>query len=275
MGAMPAATTGAAATAPLDVERLRAALIVSGGVWTDIRVTARTSSTNSDVSALAAQEAPEGLVIATEWQTSGRGRQGRRWHANPRAALTFSVLLRPRHVPQPVRGWVPLLAGVATASAVSELTAAQVGLKWPNDVLIGERKLAGILAEQSGDAIVVGIGLNVFGQPADLPVPTATSLELHAGPAIDRTELLAEILRRFAAWYRRWSMTGPGDPEASGLREEYLRLCGTVGRPVNVQLPGGRTVAGTAVGVDGTGRLVVSTGAGRVPVSAGDVIHVR
>jgi|HubBroStandDraft_1064217.scaffolds.fasta_scaffold94914_2 BirA family biotin operon repressor/biotin-[acetyl-CoA-carboxylase] ligase len=273
---MSAAGSGAASIAPLNVQWLQAAVIASGGLWTGIEVVARTGSTNADALALARGGAPEGTVIATEEQTAGRGRQGRSWQSRPMTALTFSVVLRPRSVPQAARGWVPLLAGVATAAAVRVTTAAAARLKWPNDVLIGDGKLAGILAEQSGGAIVVGIGLNVLGRPEELPVPTATSLELHGAAGTDRTVLLAEILREFSRRYQRWCQIGPGDAEASGLRAEYLSLCGTLGREVKVSLPGDRTLAGTAVDVDGTGRLVVRTGADRlVPVSAGDVIHVR
>ncbi|HET9894297.1 MAG TPA: biotin--[acetyl-CoA-carboxylase] ligase [Streptosporangiaceae bacterium] len=266
---MPAARTDA----PLDAERLRAALVGPGSLWTDVRVLARTGSTNTDALELALAGARQGLVIATEAQLSGRGRQGRSWVSLPGAALTFSVLLRPASVPQAVRGWLPLLAGVATMRALTAdntaaLTGIEASLKWPNDVLAGDRKLAGILAEQSGDAIVVGIGLNVLGAP----VATATSLELLA-QVPDRNELLVAILREFGHWYGRW--TQAGDAERSGLRAEYLRLCHTIGRQVSVFLPGGRILKGTAADVDLAGQLLVSTATGAVSVSAGDVIHVR
>jgi BirA family biotin operon repressor/biotin-[acetyl-CoA-carboxylase] ligase len=266
---------GTGLAAPLDGERLAAALVGPLSPWTDVRVSAQTGSTNSDVLRLAQLGAPQGLVIATERQTCGRGRQGRPWASIPYAALTFSVLLRPAGVPQALRGWVPLLAGLAASTAVRARTAVDASLKWPNDVLVGDRKLAGILAEQSGDAIVVGIGLNVLGQSQDLPVPTATSLELE-GAVADRTDLLTAILREVAGWYRRWSDAARGDPEASGLRPAYLARCGTIGREVRVMLPGGRTLTGVATDIDGTGRLVVGgSGSEQVAVSAGDVIHVR
>jgi BirA family biotin operon repressor/biotin-[acetyl-CoA-carboxylase] ligase len=296
MGGMPVArsrTSGSAAgptaTAPLSAARLCAALggageldvagQAAGALWTDLRVVAETGSTSSDVLALARAGAPEGLVIAAETQTAGRGRQGRTWRSVPGASLTFSALLRPRPVPPPARGWVPLLAGVAVATAVRELTGIGTVLKWPNDVLVGESKLAGILAEQDGgadDAIVVGIGMNVLGAERDLAVPGATSLQAHGAGQTDRTALLAEILRQLGSWYLRWAGPGQGDPDACGLRAEYLRLSATVGRRVRVELPGGRTLTGTAAGVDGTGRLLVgSADPEQVAVSAGDVIHVR
>src|SRR6202044_1415756 len=121
-------------------------------------------------------------VLAAEEQTAGRGRGGRTWVSRPGASLTFSVLLRPVTVPPSSRGWLPLLTGVAVAAGVRSASGVAAGLKWPNDVLVGDRKLAGILAEQStdGDTVVVGVGLNVATEERELPVsPTglpATSL---------------------------------------------------------------------------------------------------
>ena len=144
----------------------------------------------------------------------------------PRAALTFSVLLRPAAVQPGERGWLPLLTGVAVAAALrAEAAVPAVLEKWPNDVLIGERKLAGILAEAHGDAIVVGVGLNVTSGPAELAVPTATSLRLE-GAAAGREALLEAILAGLAGRYRAWC-AAPGAP---GWREDYLRWCATVGR---------------------------------------------
>jgi BirA family transcriptional regulator, biotin operon repressor / biotin---[acetyl-CoA-carboxylase] ligase len=269
--------------APLDAHRLWARLrddqrrAVGPGMWTDIRIVAATASTNTDVLRHAAAGAPEGLVIAAESQTAGKGRLGRSWQTRPGAALAFSVLLRPAAVPPAARGWLPLLAGVAVVSGLAEVCGLDASLKWPNDVLAGGGKLAGILAEQSGDAIVVGIGVNILGGEHDLPVATATSLERCGLGGTDRTVLLSAILRRFEHWYLRWRMTGPGDADASGLRKEYLSMSATVGEQVRVQLPDHRMLTGAAAGVDGAGQLLVEPGPGSdlVAVSAGDVIHVR
>jgi BirA family biotin operon repressor/biotin-[acetyl-CoA-carboxylase] ligase len=268
MSGMPGASTGASGALP-----------VPDGFWSDVRLVASTGSTNADVLAEAGRGAPEGLVIAAEEQTAGRGRQGRRWISRPGAALMFSMLLRPREIPQAAMGWVPLLAGVATANALRDIpTTGSPGLdarlKWPNDILIGEKKLVGILAEQAEGAIAVGIGINVLGGEPNLPVPTATSLELHHAGRIDPAELLADILRQFERWYLAWR--GTGDADACGLRAEYLRLSATVGQRVRVHLPAGRVLAGIATDVDDTGRLLVRSDDGEVhPISAGDVIHVR
>jgi BirA family biotin operon repressor/biotin-[acetyl-CoA-carboxylase] ligase len=258
--------------------RLRAALRGEPGaeLWTGVRIVASTASTNTDVLRLAAAGAPEGLVLAAESQTAGKGRQGRVWQTRPGAALTFSVLLRPDPVPQAARGWLPLLAGVAVVHALGRVSALDASLKWPNDVLVGQGKLAGILAEQAAGAVVVGIGVNVLGVQ-DLPVASATSLEQCGAGGTDRTSLLAAILDELQHWYVRWRETGHGDAEAAGLRKEYLSLSATVGQQVKVQLPGDRVLTGLASGVDGAGQLLVEpeVGAGPVAISAGDVIHVR
>jgi BirA family transcriptional regulator, biotin operon repressor / biotin---[acetyl-CoA-carboxylase] ligase len=266
------ASTSPAAPPPLEAGALREALVVPGGLWRDIRVVPETGSTNSDLLAEARDGLGEGAVLAAETQSAGRGRMGRQWVSPPRAALAFSVLLRPEDVPAASRGWVPLLAGVAVARAIRAEAAVDAWLKWPNDVRVDGAKLAGILAEQAGDAIVVGTGINVSAGRDELP-PGATSLALEGAPA-DRGRLLAGLLGELEHWYRAW--TGQrGDAERCGLRREYQRLCATLGRPVRVSLPGGATVTGEALEVDRAGRLVIRSGSGLVPVSAGDVVHVR
>jgi BirA family biotin operon repressor/biotin-[acetyl-CoA-carboxylase] ligase len=201
---------------------------------------------------------------------------GRRWVSPPGAALMFSVLLRPVGVSPARRGWIPLLAGVAVASAVHKVTGLEARLKWPNDVLIEGAKLAGILAEQSADAIVTGIGINVSTRRAELPVETATSLALAGGASLDRHELLGAILTEVERRYLAW--TGPpglGDPDASGLRGEYRRLSATLTRQVRIEFPGGAAAHGTATDIDPDGRLLVHTSDGPLAVSAGDIVHLR
>jgi BirA family biotin operon repressor/biotin-[acetyl-CoA-carboxylase] ligase len=272
---------------PLDAAALTGLLASGPGLWQGVTVVAETGSTNADLLARARAGAPQGTVLVAEAQTAGRGRMGRRWTSPPRSALTFSVLLRPAGVPAGLLGWVPLMAGVAVAAALADTAAVDARLKWPNDVLAGDAKLAGILAESWGEAIVVGTGVNVFQRRDELPVPTATSLLLAApavvGPvaaaapvAAVRERLLAAVLGRLARWYGAWlDQACPGDADGCGLRAEYLRRCATVGREVTVMLPGRRTLSGTATGVDPAGRLEVRTGSGLVPVSAGDVVHLR
>ena len=264
----------------LDEARLRGAVLTPDRIWSALDVVAQTGSTNADLLAAARAGAAHGTVLAAEQQTSGRGRFGRTWDTPPAAsALTFSVLLRPAAIPPAGRGWLPLLAGVAAARALRAAAAVDAVLKWPNDVLAGGAKLAGILAEQAGDAVVIGIGINVGARREDLPPPQPgalppTSLALLGAASTDRTALLAAVLGELGEWYQRWAQAG-GDATASGLRAEYLRRCATIGAAVRVQLPGGTELTGTATGIGPAGQLLVDAGDGPVPVTAGDVIHVR
>jgi BirA family transcriptional regulator, biotin operon repressor / biotin---[acetyl-CoA-carboxylase] ligase len=265
--------------APLDAAALNAAVVRPGALWRAVEVTEVTGSTNADLLARAAAGEPEGLVLAAEQQRAGRGRLGRTWTAPPRAALTFSVLLRPT-VPRARLGWLPLLAGVAVAAAVRAATGLDAQLKWPNDVLVGTAKLAGILTEAAGEAVVVGIGLNVSAEPADLPPPgpgglPATSLAIEGAPTTDRAALLAAILAGLERRYRAWDQVF-GDSERAGLRAEYTSLCATLGRRVRVELPGGQVLDGVAADLDADGRLLVSIPPGAdLPVAAGDIVHLR
>jgi BirA family transcriptional regulator, biotin operon repressor / biotin---[acetyl-CoA-carboxylase] ligase len=258
----------------LSARDLRETLVTPGGLWQDVRVVAETGSTNSDLLTEARSGAPEGAVLVAETQTAGRGRMGRHWVAAPGSALTFSVLLRPAAVPPASRGWIPLLAGVAAAQAVRAGTGVETWLKWPNDVQVNGAKLAGILAEQAGDAIVVGIGINLSGGRDELPVAGATSLALEGAAGMAAGRLLAGLLGELQRCYLAWA-GALGDAISCGLHQEYQQLCGTLGKQVRVSLPGGRTVAGLAAEVDEAGRLVVRSPSGLVPVSAGDVVHVR
>jgi BirA family biotin operon repressor/biotin-[acetyl-CoA-carboxylase] ligase len=248
----------------------------TGGPWTAIEVVQQTGSTNTDLLARAAAGAPEGLVLVAEEQTSGRGRLGRSWVSPPGAALTFSVLLRPAALPPARRPWLPLLAGTSVALAVRALTGLAARVKWPNDVLIADAKLAGILAEGAGDAVVIGIGVNIVTSPGELPAGPgglrATSLLASGAPA-EREAVLTEILRALGERYER--LRHDPDPQRSGLLAEYLGLSATIGQGVRVEFPGGATLAGEAVGIDDDGRLLVRAGEGERAVAAGDVIHLR
>jgi BirA family biotin operon repressor/biotin-[acetyl-CoA-carboxylase] ligase len=268
--------------APLDQAALAVAVITPGGLWRAVEVAQQTGSTNSDLLARAAAGEPEGLVLAAEDQVAGRGRLDRRWLSPPRSSLMFSVLLRPV-VPRSRLGWLPLLAGVAVAEAIRTTAAVGAELKWPNDVLApapGPGKLGGILAEASGDAVIVGIGLNVSTEVAELPPPgpgalPPTSLGLAGAATLDRGVLLTAILAGLELRYRSW-ITSAGDAERSGLRAEYTILCATLGRRVRAEMPGDRVLDGTAAGVDQDGRLLLTTPAGaEVPVAAGDIVHLR
>jgi len=282
----------------LDAERLRAALSTHGR-WTQVRLAQQTGSTNADVVAAARAGAPEGLVITAERQHAGRGRLGRSWQSPARAGLAVSVLLRPDRIPPARYGWLPLLAGVALADLVETECGLAAGLKWPNDLLIEERKCAGVLAElvpgraEPGDrvggvgqpvGVVLGIGLNVSLRVDELPHPLATSLELAGSRSTDRQALLVGLLDRIADWYGRWHTAG-GDADACGLRERYQSRCVTLGRRIRIDpltapgsptgdQPGGDHTA-LAAGIDAAGQLILREADTLRAVAAGDVWHVR
>ena len=176
----------------LRQDELRRAVLTPGRLWSRLDVLAQTGSTNDDLLAAARAGAAEGAVLVAEHQTRGRGRQGRQWVSRTGSALIFSVLLRPAAVPPADRGWLPLLTGVAVARALRQVAGVDAALKWPNDVLADGAKLAGILAEQAGEAIVIGVGLNVAATRDELPPPgpgalPPTSLALLAART-DRAE---------------------------------------------------------------------------------------
>lgn len=261
-------------------------------------VVARTASTSTDLveGATAEPQAwPDRSVLVADHQAAGRGRAGRTWTTPPGTAVTVSMLLRPE-VPLGRFGWVPLLAGLAVVQALREVAGVTAALKWPNDVMVElprapdlagwgrYRKVAGVLGDlvvaPQGAAVVVGIGVNVTQRGEDLPVPSATSLALVAaalGDVVvpDRTALLAAVVGRLVALDDRWR-AARGDATAAGLASECSQACATVGSVVQVQLPGGGVLEGTAQALSPDGALEVLDSAGRVrTVLAGDVHHLR
>ncbi|MGW5275554.1 biotin--[acetyl-CoA-carboxylase] ligase [Streptomyces sp. NPDC004044] len=264
---------------PLNVPALRRGLLRPGGLWTSLDVVNVTGSTNTDLAARAA-ELTEGTILVAEEQTAGRGRLDRTWTAPARSGLFFSVYLTPGDdVPVHRWGWLPLLAGVATATGLARAAGVDTALKWPNDLLVTvegeERKAGGILAERAGDGVVIGFGLNVTLRATELPAPTAASLALAGAVSTDRETLLRGVLRSLDQWYVEWRAAG-GDAAQSGLQAAYAAGCATLGRTVRAQLPGDRSLVGEAVAIDGDGRLILSTADGlEDAVSAGDIVHLR
>ena len=231
------------------------------------------SSTNELAARAARQGAPAVHVVAADVQTAGRGRLGRSWYAPPGTSLMCSWMLRP---PQTARtSLVPLAVGVALAqTAAAHCPGVDVALKWPNDLLVGDRKAAGVLVEApEPGVVVVGTGINVDWRGIDRPpeLAGATSLAEASGRAVDRWRLfagLAGVLTRRAAQVA-------DDPAA--LVDEYRSWCTTIGQDVRVTTgtSGTRAVEGRAVAVDDSGGLVVASGAGSTTVRVGDVHHVR
>lgn len=228
-----------------------------------------TGSTNADLLARARAGEPAGLVLLADHQTAGRGRLDRRWEAPPGANVLASVLLRPT---RPVDRWFhsTLALGLAVVGACRSV-GLDVSLKWPNDVLVRDAKLAGILAEADGrGALVIGLGCNV-GWPLGDEMPGATSLAAH-GVECSPADFLDLVLDRF-------------DDTTPDLLERYRSCCATIGRRVHVDLPNGDAVDGLATGVDDDGLLVVQvanelTSAGAPALvtrryAVGDVVHAR
>ncbi|WP_246060615.1 biotin--[acetyl-CoA-carboxylase] ligase [Nocardioides dongxiaopingii] len=232
-------------------------------------------SSNAVAAERAQEGAPDGLVIVADHQSAGRGRLDRTWETPPGTAVTFSVLLRP-DAPTRSWPWLPLLTGYAVDKALKS-HGLEAGVKWPNDVLVGEKKVAGILVERletpTGPAAIVGVGINVGLRADELPVPTATSLEIELGRPVDRTDVLVEVLNAIREAVDAWELGG--DLNGMRLRDSYAAACVTVGRDVRVDLPDGSVLEGRAVEIDPTGQLVVEHDGVRTPVAAGDVVHVR
>ncbi len=255
----------AADRAPLSATALRGALVRPGAIWRDVRVVAQTGSTNTDLLAAARDGAPQGLVLAAESQTAGRGRMGRRWLSPPRAALTFSVLLRPGGVPAGSKGWVPLLAGVAVASALRAEAGVDARLKWPNDVLVDGAKVAGILAEQAGQAIVAGAGINVSAGQDEMPATGATSLAVAGAICTNRQHLLTCVLAELERWYLAW--LGTATPQPAAGPEFAGQAAVDAGRAV---VDAGRAVVEAGPAVVEARRAAVDAEAGSAVVEAGN-----
>ncbi|MBS44822.1 MAG: biotin--[acetyl-CoA-carboxylase] ligase [Nocardioides sp.] len=241
-----------------------------------VEVVEETPSTNALVAERARAGAPDGLVVVAEHQTAGRGRLDRTWVTAPGTSATFSMLLRPTR-PAETWPWLPLLTGYAVDKALKAV-GLDAGVKWPNDVLVGDLKIAGILLERvdtpDGPAAVVGVGVNVDHTADELPVETATSLSLALGRPVDRTDVLVQVLSAVREAYDAWEVGGEAASEH--LAESYAAACVTVGRRVRVELPDGSTLLGQATGVDRSGCLQVRDDAGaQHTVAAGDVVHVR
>ncbi len=230
----------------------------------ELRWLAETDSTNQYVLDAAGSGAPDGLVVVADHQRAGRGRLGRTWSAPPGASLLVSVLLRPR-LPADERHVVVVAAAVAMAEAIATTTGVVAELKWPNDLLVHDRKLAGILAETAGDAVVVGIGVNLDWPeiPAELE-GIATACNLEGGNPVAREELLAAFLARYEARLADLDET----------RREYRERLGTLGRVVRVERAAD-TLVGTAIDVDTGGRLLVDVNGAIETIAAGDVVHLR
>ena len=240
-----------------------------------MRIHEELPSTNTALVEEAREGAPEGLVVVADHQTAGRGRLGRTWSAAPGTALLVSVLLRP---PLPI-GEVPVVlmaAGLAACDGVEAAAGVRPRLKWPNDLVVGDRKLAGLLTEASGGGdpgIVLGLGINVTAgaYPASLAAEATSCEEEGKGP-VDRGELLVAFLTALDSRYSAALAAGG----RAATFEAYRADSATLGRRVRVELTTGPSLEGQASRLADDGQLVVVDEAGvEHLVNVGDVKHLR
>lgn len=257
----------------LHADDLLARLETTSGIGRDIRVFRETESTNDVADKLARDGVKEGVVIFAETQTGGRGRLGRKWLSPANKGLWFSVLLRPPWSPQD-SSRLTILGATATARALREIARCSPEVKWPNDILLRGRKVAGILLELAAETdrirhAVLGIGVDVNLTPDDFPAELrslATSLRIELGRPVDRATLAVALLRELQTDYQR---TLNGQFEAVAM--EWESLCSTLGQYVSIRI-GDRTIEGRAEAVDGGGALLLRTEHGRLErISGGDV----
>ena len=224
-----------------------------------------TASTQSDLAELVnASVAKSGEVIAAEFQSNGRGRLDRTFEAPPQSALLFSFYIAPKRAVSDW-GFISFLAALAMREVITDQLAEKVNLKWPNDILIGDKKVAGLLAQQIGEGVIVGIGLNVAMSTDELPVPTATSLLLADSNLLDRNLILSAFLNHFENLFKEWDSGGD-------FLEKYRQVCSTLGRHVRVEVLGRDSIEGEAVSITAQGVLILKDG---TEVNVGDVVHLR
>lgn len=253
----------------LDQALCEAAL---AGMAPAVRFLGETDSTNRVAREWASAGAPDGAVVVADHQTAGRGRLGRSWFDLPGACLLVSLVLRPGLAAGDL-GLLSLAAGAALCHALGDL-GLEPRVKWPNDVLLGDRKVAGILSEAEvvlgrAASVALGVGVNVNVAEADLPPEireSATGLLRETGRPTDRADLLAGFLRH---WTRLRAQLDAGRRDL--VLDAYRAVCETLGRRVRVETLGG-AVEGIALGLDPAGALILDGGD---VVAAGDVVHLR
>jgi BirA family biotin operon repressor/biotin-[acetyl-CoA-carboxylase] ligase len=257
----------------LHADDLLARLGKTKVIGRDIRVFEQTTSTNDVIEKLARDGVKEGVVVFAESQTRGRGRLGRKWISPARKGLWFSILLRPNLRPQETTQ-LTVASATALRRAIFSETNLQSEIKWPNDLLIGGKKVAGILTELSAEVdrvkhVILGIGLDVNLDTDEFPAELkkiATSLKIESGEKISRAELAAAILRELDFDYARICAG-----KFSAIADEWEEHCATIGKNVIVQI-GDRKIRGRAESLDDDGALRLRTEHGRLErIIGGDV----
>ena len=237
----------------MGIEGLKVAEINSkvAQYWS-VSVTEETSSTQIDL----ANNFKAGNVIVAEYQSSGRGRLDRKFEVPPRKGLTFSFAINAKKD----FGWIPLITGLAVSRAINAYLGKDlVKIKWPNDLLVNNKKLAGILSEKVGDGAVVGVGINIYQNQDELPIENAISLSMVS--EINRTDLLIQILNELGRVFA----------DIENQKHIYRENCATIGQKVKVTLPSGEIIEDIAIGISNDGALLLNSR----EISVGDIVHLR
>ena len=246
--------------APLDQSRITASL---SRYWR-VSVVDLTASTQADLAdKIIVGDGKSGDVIVTNYQSAGRGRLDRSFLAPPSTALLFSMYLNPMRS-RDDWGFIPLLAGFSIAHTLDKISA-NISIKWPNDLLIDEKKVGGIISTTVGQGVIIGIGINTSTTTTELPVENATSLAISGVTKLDRNFLLPLLLNAFEMDFTQWD-------QGESFLEKYSLLSGTQGREVIITGPSESTIRSRALSFDEQGRLHLEGGQ---IVTVGDVIHLR
>ena len=221
------------------------------------------------VELLKVEKIPAGTVLIADHQSAGRGRLTRTFETPPQVAVLLSTVLYPIRNSAD-QGWIPLIVGVAAANAISKYCGLAPVLKWPNDILIGDLKVGGIIAEQFDDCVVVGIGINVLQNSHELPIPTATSLLLECEEDLikAREQLIAYLLQEIRSEFDAWNLAH----DNVEILKKYSKLSATLGKQIKLDFQNGETKESTATGIAENGGLLIS--GGETIVSA-DITHLR
>ena len=247
--------------APLDKSVIASAL---SQYWR-VSVLDLTTSTQSELADMVRENsAKSGDVVAAEFQSAGRGRMDRTFEAPRGSALLFSLYLKPKRE-RADWGFISHLAALSMQQVIATDVPSQVLLKWPNDILINNGKVAGLLAQTVSDGVILGIGINVAMTQEELPVDSATSLAIAGSDNLNRNLILSNFLMRFEKNFKMWD-------EGEDLVESYSEICSTLGRSVRVEVVGRENRTGRAVAINQSGALILEDG---FEVNVGDVIHLR
>ena len=273
---------------PLAIPAIQA-FLSTDSLGRRIHVHERLDSTNREAMAMAQAGAGHGTLVLADGQTAGKGRMARTWFSPPGLNIYASVIIRVPMEPSRMAvwlSWLPLMAALGVAEAIETVADARVAVKWPNDLLIGERKLAGILCESGtspgvGAFQVIGMGINVNGGRTDFPEElqeSATSIRQETGGLIDRNRLVAQLLTGLESRMKELLSAG-----REPLARAYRRRCATIGRTVKALLADGNECIGTAEAIAEDGSLTLvqtsASGTNQAPVvrqlRAADIVHVR